>query len=404
MSDRILWIDDQIENYSEFVDGLANRGIAVTASSTVEGAVNILRDGNFDLILLDLRMPGKNGFDFLRDHLSKTQVPVCVLSSYLHLEEYHRQLNRLRSNVAVLDKDLPQPDSEAFGVFADKLRRLIKTPPTSAPRAFEKAMEEKLSDIDPFDISFRHYLNLPNRLKQLLRARAKLILADKLDREFQSGSNWLLFCGDADAPRLQRSYGESLPDNDKILQTAIELDRVPYQFSSPDGIDDFHSGHCFGPNTLKGYPTLTIKLGSRELNIHFDTGSPFTFMSYEDLLELNLVDRNAFTIDGARGHRSYEYVSQRLRAKIIDQKRKGSRVVSLNVKAIKNWDSCPLVVYCPRTCSHSDGSVDNVCHNRHGLIGRDIVYDNSISITVCGATNRSTYSVVRTVPGKGDRA
>jgi len=137
---KVLWIDDQLDLYGEFVDGLERRGLRVTAVTSVDAAFDVLEKETFDLVLLDLRMPKKTGFDFLRQRLANSKVPICVLSSYLHLIEYQKQINRFRSNVAVMDKDLPNPKTDAFTVFANKLKRMIEKPPELAPKAFERSV------------------------------------------------------------------------------------------------------------------------------------------------------------------------------------------------------------------------------------------------------------------------
>lgn len=391
----VLWIDDQIEDYTEFVAGLKNHDISITGAPSVDNAIEILKHKSFDLILLDLRMPEKNGFEFLRSQISKSDAPICVLSSYLHLEEYQKRLNRLRKNVAIMDKDLPPPNSPSFSYFADRIKQFISNPPGQAPKSFETEMTDKFSDIDPFEISFRRYLNLPSRLKRFLRERARLIARDAINREFKSGAGWVLICGDPKKAEMSADAGTTPPDNDEVRQRAIELDRVPYQFSSPQQIDDMHSGACVGPSGIKDYPTVTIGIDGKKLDVHFDTGSPYTFVSFEEFNEFGVLRDDLLPIDGARGMNSYEYVSDNIRTVIIDQKKGSSKAITVQVRAVKNWNRCPFIVICPQSCENFSLNHEKICMNRAALFGRNLIYENELSISLCGITNKSSISKVK---------
>jgi two-component system, NarL family, invasion response regulator UvrY len=44
-------------------------------------AMNLIRNGSWDVVILDMTMPGKNGFDILKDiHAEKPGLPVLILS------------------------------------------------------------------------------------------------------------------------------------------------------------------------------------------------------------------------------------------------------------------------------------------------------------------------------------
>lgn len=388
----VLWIDDQVNDYSEFIAGLGEHDISVTAAPTVDEAIDILRHKNFDLILLDLRMPEKSGFDFLRDYLSRTNVSVCVLSSYLHLEEYQKRLNRLRSNIAIMDKDLPPPKSPSFEYFAERIKHFILNPPGASPKSFENEMREKFAELDPFEISFRRYLRLPSRLKKHLRTEAEKRARNAINAEFRSGAGWVLICGDPHKADMSADVGTTPPDNEVVRQRAIELDRVPYQFSAPLQVDDMHTGACQGPTDISDYPTLTLEVEGAQLVVHFDTGSPYTFVSFEEFNYNGALREDLLPIDGRRGVMPYEYVSDRIRARVIDQKKGSSKAVMVQVRAIKNWQRSPFSVFCPQICANFEQGLRNTCSNRKALIGRNIMFENKLSLVLCGSTNKTSIS------------
>lgn len=392
----ILWVDDQIAHYSEFSTALTQRGLRITPVDNVREANAKLRKKRFDLILLDLKMPELTGFDFLRLTRHRSNAPTCVLSSYLHLDEYQKKLNRVRLNVAVLDKDLPDPDTSAFEVFAEKLKEIIINPPKTSPANSQRNLVDSFEHADASEITFKEYLTLPNKIKKIIRESARDQAKDAMRREFNEGYIWLLFCGDLSEPVMRaRDQGE-IPSNDTIMTKAMELDRAPFQYTSPDSIDDIFSGACQGPSSFKNYPTVSLNVGGSEMELHFDTGSPYTFFSFEELNELGLVDASALPIDGSRGFFSYEFLNQNIRCKMRDQISSSSKFIQLNVRAVKGWNQCPFVVHCPPTCrNHNNRQEHQKCQNRTALVGRNIIFENRIAITICGASNRTSYKRVR---------
>ena len=66
MSKKILVVDDDTILCDLLREGLGDAGYAVTAANNVRAAWDILAMDNFDLIVLDIKMPGENGFDLLR--------------------------------------------------------------------------------------------------------------------------------------------------------------------------------------------------------------------------------------------------------------------------------------------------------------------------------------------------
>ncbi len=69
MPDRhaILWVDDEIEMLKPHLTFLEQRGYAVTPVSNGDDAIKMVRDGTFDLVLLDEMMPGKDGLQTLQE-------------------------------------------------------------------------------------------------------------------------------------------------------------------------------------------------------------------------------------------------------------------------------------------------------------------------------------------------
>jgi len=78
---RILLADDDVELTEMLAQYLASEGFAVEAAHDGEAALAKARGGAFDLIVLDVMMPRRNGFDVLRDLRAHSLMPVLMLTA-----------------------------------------------------------------------------------------------------------------------------------------------------------------------------------------------------------------------------------------------------------------------------------------------------------------------------------
>lgn len=62
---RILWVDDEIEFLQPHILFLQDRGYEVETATNADDALQAIREKNFDLVLLDEMMPGKDGLTTL---------------------------------------------------------------------------------------------------------------------------------------------------------------------------------------------------------------------------------------------------------------------------------------------------------------------------------------------------
>ncbi|MFQ5601151.1 MAG: response regulator [Candidatus Krumholzibacteriia bacterium] len=77
----ILWVDDEIEMLKPHLKFLEQRGYTVTPVSNGDDAVSMIRDRNFDLVLLDEMMPGKDGLQTLQEirHIN-ANIPIVMVT------------------------------------------------------------------------------------------------------------------------------------------------------------------------------------------------------------------------------------------------------------------------------------------------------------------------------------
>ncbi len=97
---KILIIDDEPEIVDILEKFLAKRGYEVVkAYGGEEGLEKILSDENFDLVILDMKMPKLNGADILEKVIAEGKHPkVIILSGSLGIDKNIDTLKRLGYN------------------------------------------------------------------------------------------------------------------------------------------------------------------------------------------------------------------------------------------------------------------------------------------------------------------
>lgn len=81
--ESILIVDDDINLCSLLSEELSDVGYDTDFLNSAEGVHEYINNNNVDLILLDLKMPGKDGFELLRElSLLNVDVRIIVLTAY----------------------------------------------------------------------------------------------------------------------------------------------------------------------------------------------------------------------------------------------------------------------------------------------------------------------------------
>jgi len=78
---RLLMVDDEKEFVLALAERLELRGFSPTISFDGESALEHVQKGHFDLVLLDVMLPGMNGLTVLRRiHETDPKLPVVLLT------------------------------------------------------------------------------------------------------------------------------------------------------------------------------------------------------------------------------------------------------------------------------------------------------------------------------------
>lgn len=79
--DHILIVDDDAEIRSLLANYLVKNGLRATAVSDGRAMWKALEGGRFDLIVLDLMLPGDDGLTLCRNLRAKSEIPVIMLTA-----------------------------------------------------------------------------------------------------------------------------------------------------------------------------------------------------------------------------------------------------------------------------------------------------------------------------------
>ena len=90
----MLLIDDDAELAALMRDFFASHDIEVTSAVTGAEGLEMATRGGFDLILLDVMMPGLDGFDVLKRLRAERDTPVLMLTARTESESRIRGLNQ----------------------------------------------------------------------------------------------------------------------------------------------------------------------------------------------------------------------------------------------------------------------------------------------------------------------
>jgi two-component system response regulator (stage 0 sporulation protein F) len=87
MKRHVLIVDDQAGIRLLLKEVFVTEGFAVSEAANGQQAVAVLRDARPDFVLLDMKMPGMNGLEFLRMiHNEGFGTKVLMMTAYAELE------------------------------------------------------------------------------------------------------------------------------------------------------------------------------------------------------------------------------------------------------------------------------------------------------------------------------
>jgi len=92
---HILIVEDEVSNYELLVAMLRKSGAEFSWAKTGREAIELCEKNNFDLILMDIKMPELSGYEAIDEIRAINQnVPVIAQTAYARMEDETRILNR----------------------------------------------------------------------------------------------------------------------------------------------------------------------------------------------------------------------------------------------------------------------------------------------------------------------
>jgi two-component system NtrC family sensor kinase len=89
MAERILLVDDNTTNLQVLFQALSPEGYELLVAQSGEQALEAVQDAKPDLILLDVKMPGIDGFETfrrLRADDETAMIPIVFISAHANVE------------------------------------------------------------------------------------------------------------------------------------------------------------------------------------------------------------------------------------------------------------------------------------------------------------------------------
>ena len=92
---KILFIEDEAALQKTLGGRLKEKGLEVIAALDGETALNIIKSTKIDLILLDLILPRKSGFEILRElkeNAETKDIPVIILTNLENMKDIEQAM------------------------------------------------------------------------------------------------------------------------------------------------------------------------------------------------------------------------------------------------------------------------------------------------------------------------
>jgi DNA-binding NtrC family response regulator len=88
MTEKVLLIDDEKEFLDTLAERMRNRGMVVETATSPKKALQLVEEGSFDAVVLDLQMPEMDGLEALRILKEKRpEIQVILLTGHATVEK-----------------------------------------------------------------------------------------------------------------------------------------------------------------------------------------------------------------------------------------------------------------------------------------------------------------------------
>ncbi|MGA2390590.1 MAG: response regulator transcription factor [Candidatus Sulfotelmatobacter sp.] len=226
--ERILVIDDDVELCTLVAEYLQAEGFAVEAAHDGESGLQRAAEGDYLLVVLDVMLPGINGFEVLRRLRATSRLPVLLLTAR------GEDVDRIVGLEIGADDYLPKPFNprELVARIRAVLRRTQGDKSSAAPEIvrvgeieLDPATRSVRRDGQPVDLTSVEF----NLLEVLLREAGRVVPRERLvnavlSRKFSPFDRSI----DMHVSKVRKKLGDT--DNDEHIKT---IRGVGYIFARP---------------------------------------------------------------------------------------------------------------------------------------------------------------------------
>jgi two-component system phosphate regulon response regulator OmpR len=213
---HVLIVDDDHKIRDLLARYLYGQGFRVTTAADAEAAQSSLRGLDFDIVLLDVMMPGISGIELARQIKSQRDIPICMLTARAEPEQ------RIEGLEAGVDDYVPKPFEPRELLL--RLRNILRRGQTGQPGQPTQSDEIRMGTL-VFHIARgelrrnNETIKLTERERDLLRQFAQKpgvpIQRHELSTDETTGNDRAI---DVQINRLRRKI-ETDPSNPVYLQT-----------------------------------------------------------------------------------------------------------------------------------------------------------------------------------------
>lgn len=213
----VLLVDDDPRLVTLLEEYLRSRGYEVHSARDGEAGLTQLRAGSFDLVILDIMLPGKDGLEICRDIRAFSQVPIIMLTAR------GEETDRIVGLELGADDYLPKPFNprELLARIRAVLRRggqgplADEAPLESQGIRVDPSRREVLVQGQPVELTTTEF----DILKVLVASAGRVVARERL-MELARGPDWASFerSVDVHVSHLRRKIGDD-PRQPRLIKT-----------------------------------------------------------------------------------------------------------------------------------------------------------------------------------------